>query len=133
MTSDEFSGVTVNQAAQSISFTAPATGTVGGSATLTATGGASGNPVVFSVDPTSGAGVCTVSGTNGTTVNYTAAGNCVIDANQAGNPDYAAAPQVTQAITVNQAPAFGIAGPSEPSAMTPIRMVDYPYDPEAAA
>ena len=107
-TSDEFSDITVNQAAQSISFTAPATGTVGGSATLTATGGASGNPVVFSVDPTSGAGVCAVSGTNGTTVNYTAAGNCVIDANQAG---YAAAPQVTQAVTVNQAPAFVVDSP----------------------
>ncbi len=83
-TSDEFSDLTVNQAAQSVSFIAPATGTVGGLATLTATGGASGNPVVFSVDPTSGAGVCAVSGTKGTTVNYAAAGNCVLDANQAG-------------------------------------------------
>ena len=40
----------VGPAAQSISFTAPATGTVGGAAALTATGGGSGNPVVFSVD-----------------------------------------------------------------------------------
>ena len=45
-------------------------------------------------------GVCSVSGTNGTTVNYAAAGNCVIDANQAGNSTYAAAPQVQQTITV---------------------------------
>ena len=83
---------------QSISFTAPASGTAGGSATLSATGGGSGNPVVFSVDPASGPGVCTVSGT---TVTYTAAGNCVIDANQAGTGTYAAAPQVQQTITVN--------------------------------
>jgi len=94
------------RAAQVISFTAPATGTVGGSATLTATGGGSGNPVVFSVDRSSGSGVCTVSGTNGTTVSYLAAGSCVIDANQAGNASYSAAPQVTQTIAVDQAPAF---------------------------
>ncbi len=98
--------ITVGQAAQTISFTAPATGTVGGSDTLTATGGGSGNPVVLSVDSTSGSGVCTVSGTNGTTVNYLAAGSCVIDANQAGNADYAAAPEVTQTITVTGGPAF---------------------------
>ena len=82
---------------QSISFTAPASATAGGSATLSATGGGSGNPVVFSVDSASGPGVCTVSGT---TVTYTAAGTCVIDANQAGNASYAAAPQVQQTITV---------------------------------
>ena len=70
----------------------------GGSAALSATGGGSGNPVVISVDPASGPGVCTVSGT---TVTYTAAGNCVIDANQAGTGSYAAAPQVQRTITVN--------------------------------
>ena len=110
----------VPQAAQSISFTAPATGIVGQSATLTATGGGSGNPVVFSVDPSSGTGVCNVSGTNGATVNYTAAGSCVIDANQAGSLDYAAAPTVTATITVNgiaqsisfTAPATGVVGRS---------------------
>ena len=42
--------------------------------------------------------MCTVSGT---TVTYTAAGTCVIDANQAGNGHYAAAPQVQHAITVS--------------------------------
>ena len=55
----------------------------GGSAALSATGGASGNPVVFTVDAASGPGVCAVSGTDGATVNYTGAGSCVIDANQA--------------------------------------------------
>ena len=97
--------ITVNAAAQSqtISFTAPATGTVGGSAVLSATGGGSANPVVFSVDASSGPGVCTVSGANGATVNYAAAGSCVIDANQAGGAGYTAAPTVTQTITVGQA------------------------------
>ena len=78
-------------ASQVISFTGPGTGTAGGSASLTATGGGSGNPVVFTVDASSGAGVCHVSGTNGSTVNYTGAGSCVIDANQAAGNGYAAA------------------------------------------
>ena len=89
---------------QSISFTVPASGTAGGSTTLSATGGGSGNPVVFSVDPASGPGVCTVSGT---TVSYTAAGSCVIDANQAGNASYTAAPQVQRTITVQPATTAG--------------------------
>jgi IPT/TIG domain len=86
---------------QSISFTAPQSGTPGGSAALSVTGGGSRNPVVLSVDPSSGPGVCTVSGS---TVTYTAAGTCVIDANQAGNGKYAAAPQVQRTITVNAIP-----------------------------
>ena len=90
--------ITVNGISQAISFIAPASGTAGGSAVLSATGGGSGNPVVFSVDASSGPGVCTVSGA---TVTYTAAGSCVIDANQAGNGRYAAAPQVQRTITVN--------------------------------
>ena len=99
---------------QTITFTPPAPGTVGGSARLSASGGGSGNAVTFSVgNPPPG--VCTVSGT---TVTYTAAGSCVIDANQAGTTTYAAAPQVQQTIMVNgkpqtisfTAPATGIAG-----------------------
>jgi serine/threonine protein kinase len=86
---------------QSISFTAPASGTAGGSGALSATGGGSGNPVVFSVDPSSGPGVCTVSGA---TVTYTAAGSCVIDANQAGTGRYAGAPQVQRVIAVKEIP-----------------------------
>ena len=67
---------------------------------MTATGGASGNPVVFSVDPSTTAGVCNVTGTNGATLNYTAAGTCKVDANQAGNATFAAAPQVQRSVTV---------------------------------
>jgi hypothetical protein len=88
--------------AQSISFTPPAAGSMGGSATLSATGGGSGNPVVFSVDSSTAAGVCNVAGTNSTTVNYAVPGSCVIDANQAGNGTYAAAPQVQGTISVGK-------------------------------
>ena len=95
---------TPGPATQAISFTAPASGTYGGSAALTAAGGGSGNPVVFSVDASSAPGACAVSGTSGQTVTYTGTGNCVIDANQAGGSGYAPAPQVQQAIQVSPAP-----------------------------
>ena len=87
---------------QTIVFTAPSAGAVGESATLIATGGESGNPVVFTVDGSSDVGVCTVSGTDGATVNYAAVGTCVIDANQAGDANYSAAPEVQRSITVGQ-------------------------------
>jgi hypothetical protein len=81
----------------------PIVGAVWSSALLSATGGGSGNPVVFSVDPSSGPSVCRVSGT---TVTYAAAGSCVIDANQAGNDSYADAPQVQGKITVILVPQY---------------------------
>lgn len=88
---------------QSIAFTAPESGTVGGTASLTATGGGSGNPVVLtSTTPA----VCTVSGTNGSTVTYGAPGTCTIQANQAAGDGYAAALAVEQSITVGQAAAI---------------------------
>ena len=105
---------TTAPAAQTITFPSPGPGVVGQSATLAATGGASGNPVVFSVDASSGAGVCSVSGSNGSTVNYLAAGTCVIDANQAGGNGYAAAPEVQQSITVTAAPATQLAFTTQP-------------------
>ena len=110
---------------QAISFTGPGTGTVGGQATLTATGGASGNPVIFTVDATSTAGACTVSGADGATVTYTGPGTCVIDANQAGGNGYAAAPQVQQSITVDQAPAFVTDNP--PLAVAPGQAYGYTF------
>ena len=64
---------------------------------LNATGGASGNPIVFTSNSPS---VCTVSGSTATIVG---AGICSITANQAGNANYAAAAPVTQTFKVNQA------------------------------
>jgi uncharacterized repeat protein (TIGR01451 family) len=69
-----------------------------------------------------------VSGTSGAAVNYTAAGSCVIDANQAGNADYAAAPQITQTITVYQAPAFVLGSPP----LTAVAGQPYDYTFEAS-
>ena len=83
---------------QVISFGALATKTYGDPPfTVSATGGASGNPVTFSSTTLP---VCTVSGA---TVTILAAGSCTIAADQAGADFYNAAPQVTQTFTVNKA------------------------------
>lgn len=92
-------------APQAISFSAPATGKVGQSITLSASGGGSGNPVVFSV-PASSASTSATNGPNGATLQFTAAGICVVDADQAGTTSFAAAPTVSASIVVEQAPAF---------------------------
>ena len=89
------------RAAQGIAFSPPASAGSGDSITLSATGGASGQPVTFSVDPSSGAGACSTSGTNGVDLSLATPGNCVVDANQAGDATYAAAPQVQATIVVN--------------------------------
>ena len=102
---------TVIPVPQAISFTPPALGVVGQSATLSATGGGSGNPVVFSVDAASGAGVRSTTSIDGTVLDYTQAGTCVIDATQAGNASYAAAPTLTANIVVDQVPAFTVDSP----------------------
>jgi hypothetical protein len=109
---------------QTISFTAPVSGLVGGSAALVATGGPSGNPVTFSIDATSGAGVCKVSGTNGATLHYTAAGQCVVDANQIGNSTYAAAATVTGSTKVGKFQAI-IFGPlaNKTLAQSPVKVI----------
>jgi len=85
--------------AQVITFTStpPASPTVGGTYPVSATGGGSGNPVVFSIDPSSTAGACSIIGS---TVSLSATGTCVVDANQAGNATYSAAPQVHQSFTI---------------------------------
>lgn len=92
----------VQQSTQTITFTQPAspvTYTPTLSITLSATGGGSGNPVVFSIDSSS-----TSKGTvTGNTVTGITAGKLVIDANQAGNTSYYAADQVQQTVVVNPA------------------------------
>ncbi len=91
----------VAPATQTISWPSiPTSGTFGGNTTLSANGGGSHNPVVFSIDRTSGSGVCSVQDTNGTHLSYTGVGTCVVDANQAGDADYSAAPQVRDSFPV---------------------------------
>ena len=102
----------------------PTSPTVGGSYTVTATGGGSGLPVTFSIDSSSAAGACTSSGTNGATIKFTGAGKCVIDAKQAGNTAYSVAPQVTQSFTIAAAVTVTPAGIG---ALTAQYIQDNPY------
>ncbi len=80
----------------------PSTLAVGGSSTVSATGGGSGNPVTFaSATPL----VCTVSGANGSSILPVSTGTCTIVANQAGNAVYYVASPVSGNLTVNPLPA----------------------------
>lgn len=86
---------------QAITFTSvpPDDAVPGDSYTVTATGGGSGNPVVFAADASSVG--CTVAADG--SVSFTAVGVCVIDADQAGDDSYEPAPQVQQNVTVRNA------------------------------
>ncbi len=86
---------------QTINFTqptSPVTYSSGLQIALSATGGASGNPVVFTIDGSS-TGTGSISGS---TLTVTTAGTFVIDANQNGNSSYSAAPQVQRTVVVTQ-------------------------------
>ncbi|MEO7138447.1 MAG: beta-propeller fold lactonase family protein [Gemmatimonadales bacterium] len=82
---------------QAIAFTStpPSPARVGGTYSVIATGGGSGNPVVF----TTPGGACRVSGS---LVRFVAVGTCTITANQVGNTSYRAAPSVDQTFVVEQ-------------------------------
>ena len=85
--------------AQTITFPQPATPAgLSTTATLSATGGASGNPVTFAI--TGGTGTATLSGTNNSTIAYTGLGTVQITASQAGNTTYDAAANVIDTVTV---------------------------------
>ncbi|NDI85202.1 fibronectin type III domain-containing protein [Undibacterium crateris] len=102
------SGAITPKASQTISFTAPANGVVGGVVNVTATA-SSGLPVSFSSVTLP---VCTVTGSS---VNLIAAGTCTINADQSGNASFTAASQVSRSFTVGSMPvpvlSFAQAGP----------------------
>jgi hypothetical protein len=92
--------ITLGPASQAITITSspPSPAHYGGTYTVTATGGASGNALTFSSATSS---VCVVSGSM---VSLVGVGTCVIDTDQAGTASYNAAPQVQQSFTVSMAP-----------------------------
>ena len=102
--------ITINAGAvtpQTISFGTAPTIAVGGTGTVTATGGASGSPVTFT---STTLGICTVSGTNGATVTGVSVGTCIIAANQAGSASFSAATRVTQTFSIITASAPSLSG-----------------------
>lgn len=119
-----------------ITSTKPSSGVVGQTYAVTATGGASGNPVVLSVAPTP-AGACTLAGS---TVTFRHPGTCVVNANQAGNDDYLAgsatgqsvpiarATTTTAAITVTPTSIAATVAPVAPGAGIPTGLVKFVVD-----
>jgi len=90
----------VPQQQQSITFasTPPNGAIVGGTYTVSATGGGSGNAVTFTSLTST---VCSIAGN---AVSLDAGGTCTIAADQAASAGYLAAPQVTQTFAVNTRP-----------------------------
>ncbi|HEV3457917.1 MAG TPA: Ig-like domain-containing protein, partial [Thermoanaerobaculia bacterium] len=90
----------VGKGNQTITFTstAPANAKVGGATYNVTATASSGLTVTFAIDA-SATSVCSISGS---TVSFTASGTCVIDANQAGDANYNAAPQAQQSFAVGK-------------------------------
>ncbi|WP_298856408.1 Ig-like domain repeat protein [uncultured Aquimonas sp.] len=92
--------VVINKAAQTITFGAnPGPFTFGGTAGSVSATASSGLAVSYS---TASAGICSVDAVSGA-ITIIGAGNCVVAANQAGNDNYEAAPEVTQTVVINKA------------------------------
>ena len=84
----------IGKGLQSLAFGPAPSVAVGNCAALSATGGASGNPLVFSAAP-SVSPACVTTGNNGSTVCALKTGSCVINATQSGNANYNDAPKAT--------------------------------------
>ncbi|MBF4163339.1 Ig-like domain repeat protein [Nocardioides acrostichi] len=112
---------------QTITFTstAPTSPKVGDSYTPTATGGDSGNPVVFSV-ATASKSVCSVSDA---VVSFDAAGTCKVLADQAGSDDYDAAATVSQSMSVTAADSTVAVSVSADTLTATVRATDSQVDP----
>ena len=117
---------------QSISFTSqPSSPTVKTPYLVSARGGGSGNPVIFTINPPSAA-VCSLSGS--AAVTFLHPGTCVIDANQIGNDKYLAAPQAQQKITVTQGPTpTPTSTPTSPTPTSPTPTSPTPTSPTPTA
>jgi hypothetical protein len=96
---------------------------------LTATGGGSGNPVTYSVS--SGPG--TIACTPGCALTITGLGTVTVDANQAGNANYLAAPQVVASVVVSNYLAPVISGLGASSVSTTSETLSATINPENAA
>jgi outer membrane protein OmpA-like peptidoglycan-associated protein len=94
---------------QTVSFTStiPTSPVYGGVYDASASATSNLSPAI-TVDGSSTAGACTV---NAGVVVFTGAGTCVLDANQAGNTNYAPATQAQQSVTIAAAPLTITANP----------------------
>jgi hypothetical protein len=93
-------------ASQTITFNSPGPQSLGTTPTLSATASST-LAVTFSSSTT---GVCTI--TSGGALTFVTAGSCTINANQAGNGSFAAAPQGSRTFNVLAAPTVTILSPA---------------------
>ena len=111
--------MTISQGSQTITYTPLTNNTItvvpNKQLTLKATGGNSGNPVIFTIDPASTPGAASISG-NILTEYFP--GTVIIDANQSGNTNYTAAPQVQQTLFLVPGPASKIGIPQATGTVT---------------
>lgn len=97
---------------------------------VNASGGASGNPVTFSIV----SGPATATGVNGSTITITGAGTVEVTASQLGNSNYNAATDVIRAFTVNPKPITVTANPGQSKAYGAVNPVlTYTVDPPLIA
>jgi hypothetical protein len=110
--------VTLSMGAQAISFGTAPTVTVGGTGTVTTTGGGSGIARVYASTTLA---ACTVNSSTGV-VTGVAAGtnNCTITANQAGNTNYSAAAQASQRFSIGAAPVVPVVTVIPPLTSLPV-------------
>lgn len=98
-----FSGsASADPTTQTISFAALANMQLGDAPFTVSATATSGLPVSFSI-PNSASGVCTSTGTDGSTISLVGVGTCTVQADQAGDATYAQAPSVQRTFTVSQA------------------------------
>ena len=95
-------------------FSPSTTGAVGGSQTLSGSGVTAGETLGFSVDASSGAGVC---GVSGSTLSYTGGGSCVVDATLSDTSTTTAA-VVAATIAVASPPPPAVTVPGSPGGLT---------------
>jgi subtilisin-like proprotein convertase family protein len=95
---------------QTISFSSTAPSTADAGTTYQASASATSTlPVTYSIDGGSTPGACSVDATG--KVSFLTAGSCILDANQSGDGNWSAAPQVQQTINV-------VSAPGAPTALT---------------
>ncbi len=118
--------VTIDQEAQTISFTSSPSGSVvvGGAGYTPTASATSGLGVVFSIGSSSTSGACSIASG---AVLFLASGTCVINANQAGNTDWIAASQVQQSFQVTDGTSPG--APTDINATEGSDTLDFTWSP----
>jgi len=114
----------VAMGSQTINFTssAPGSASVGGPTYAVSATASSGLPVSLTIDASSGS-VCSISGS---TVSFIGAGTCTIDASEAGNANFDAAPLAQQSFAVSAQTALASISTSTPTSTLIPRLVSAP-------